>query len=497
MKLRGYLSIIFGCLLLATARCGNSGPTKADGHEVSLRIGVARVGSSSAITGLRPIVQNLTEEGLVRIGDDGRVEPRLAEKVERTGDGLTVRLHLRPGIRFHDGSLASAPVMVGVLQTTLPQVMGPAFADVDRIAAHGDNTIEIKLKRASLMLEETLEMPIRKPNSPSISTGPFSLANPDSVEELRANANYYLGRPAVDRIVLTNYPTVRAAWADMLRSRVDMLYEVGGDALEFMQDARNVSVFSFTRPYQYVVFLNVRSPKLRSATLRRALNLAIDRNALVRDAFEGHGAPSVGPISPRHWALANGLPEFAFDPARAAKLLASGASSQGVAGGGTLHFTCLVPPDYERVALVVKRQLESIGVVMDLQETSSDGAARAIGTQAFEAVIADVISGPSLFRTYGIWHSDNPRHFSALGSPAMDATLDRIMHAGSEDAYRQAVGAFQEFVVNDPPAIYLAWGERARAVSRRFNVPAEPGRDVLTTLRLWKPSGDERLASRN
>jgi hypothetical protein len=77
----------------------------------------------------------------------------------------------------------------------------------------------------------------------------------------------------------------------------------------------------------------------------------------------------------------------------------------------------------------------------------------------------------------------NPGH---LGSPALDAALDGVRHAASDDDYRAAVAALQQHIVNDPPAIFLAWSMRARAVSSRFIVPAtEPGRDVLATC----PSG--------
>ena len=49
-------------------------------------------------------------------------------------------------------------------------------------------------------------------------------------------------------------------------------------------------------------------------------------------------------------------------------------------------------------------------------------------------------------------------------------------------------GAFQQAAEDDPPAIFLAWSDRSRAVTRRFDVQAEAGRDVLSTLRLWKPT---------
>jgi hypothetical protein len=79
----------------------------------------------------------------------------------------------------------------------------------------------------------------------------------------------------------------------------------------------------------------------------------------------------------------------------------------------------------------------------------------------------------------------------------MDAALDQIRHARSDNDYRSAVATFQKLAVEEPPAIFLAWSERARAVSRRFDVAPEPGRDILTTLRLWRPVAGDKIASRN
>ena len=70
--------------------------------------------------------------------------------------------------------------------------------------------------------------------------------------------------------------------------------------------------------------------------------------------------------------------------------------------------------------------------------------------------------------------------------------------APSEDAFRTAAADVQKAFLDDPPAIFLAWPERARAVSKRFNVTTDPTRpDVLGTMRLWKPAAAERHASRN
>ena len=193
--------------------------------------------------------------------------------------------------------------------------------------------------------------------------------------------------------------------------------------------------------------------------------------------------------SARHWALSADAPKLAFDPKLAANLAAR-----------HFKFTCLVPADsvYERVALEVKRQLAAASVDMQVKEVPQDELMETAGKNDWEALLVDTVSGPSLFRLYQRWLSGGrPFTIRHIDSPLIDAALDRIRHASSDADYRAGVTAFQQAVVDDPPAIFLAWGERARAVSRRFDVPSKPGRDILTTLRLWKPSADQGAASRN
>src|SRR4051794_24338577 len=100
-------------------------------------------------------------------------------------------------------------------------------------------------------------------------------------------------------------------------------------------------------------------------------------------------------------------------------------------------------------------------------------------------VLADFLMGPNILRPYQIWHTGSPTNWGKYSSAEVDAALDRVRHAGSDGEYRVGVSAFQRAIVDDPPAIFLAWSERARAVSTRFETPIEPGRDILSTLRLW------------
>jgi ABC-type transport system substrate-binding protein len=303
---------------------------------------------------------------------------------------------------------------------------------------------------------------------------------------MSSNTHYYLGQPNIKSIQLLTYPNIRAAWADLLRDKVDMLYEVGTDAVDLMRDAKTVSLYNFERPYQYLIILNTKLDKLRAPEIRRALNEAIDRDAIVRDALSDRGTVSAGPIPPSHWAFPGRPDTFNYRPGESA----------GVLRAAKLRLTCVTPAEspFERLALSVKQQLAEVGVEFDVREATPEQINKAFADRDFESVLIDPLSGWSLFRSYRWWHSSGANNLG-FASKEVDDALDQIHHAVTDEDYRKGAAAYQRAVAKDPPAIFLAWGNRSRAISRRFDVQQEPGRDVLATLRMWRPSADKPNAN--
>ena len=478
---------------IAIGSCRKLPASRADTASGILRVGTAQLSASNPIAGLRQLSQLLTVEGLVRVGEDGRLEPVLAEKWSFANGGRSLLLTLRSGVQFHDGTILDSNALVRALPEGLKSFWGSLAQNVEQIKAIDDRTIEITFRSPSPLWQEMLEVTIRKPGGSIVGTGPFIAAQ--NAATLRANANYYLGSPRINEVEVTSFPAVRTAWAELLRNRIDMLWEVGTDALDSLQSSTTVAVFAYTRHYQYVLAFNPRTPALRSSDVRRALNMAINRAEIVRQALNGHGVPSSGPVWPRYWALPPPVATFEFDPARAAELLAGRAQPKI-----PVRFTCLIPADamYERLALEVRRQLQAVGVEMDVQGMPTDRLFEAERTGKFDAVLIDFVSGPTMLRVWSLWDSRTENNLGGFGNGTIDSGFDRIGQAADEDNYRQGVGSLQQAFLDDPPAIFLAWSERARAISKRFAVPPpENGRDVISTIRLWSPrNNDARFASR-
>jgi ABC-type transport system substrate-binding protein len=469
-------------LLIAATGCVGSSAKNSQAEPVTLTVGFG-----NASTGIKAAARLFALERLVRNAKDGRTLPGLVESWKPSSDGLTWRIRLRPSARFHDGNAANAEVVQQIVATRLPAALGPAFEDVAAIRTLSGRELEIVLrKRSTFLMEQLGEFAIEEPDSELSGTGPFYVTSQHGGEiEMRANASYDGGKVAIDRIVIKPYTSVRSAWADMLRGKVDMLYDVGGDALDSLQSSSDVKVFTFQTRYAYMVQLNLQKPYLRDPAFRRQLNAAIDRDALVADALRGHGTPAVSAVWPRHWAYTAELPRFHYDP-------------HLVSGPSRRHLTCIFnEPAYERLAVALQGQLRAIGVDLDLKLVNGEELLARWETGDFDAFLSDMLQGPNMLWPYLYWHSGAPNNHGHYSSARVDTALDAIRHAADDAAYKAGVAAFEGAMVDDPPAIFLAWRERARAVSSRFHVPGDAGADVIFSLREWRLAADAKAASRN
>jgi peptide/nickel transport system substrate-binding protein len=413
----------------------------------------------------------ITQEGLVNIGLDGRPVPWLAESWTTSADGLTLRIVLRPNVTFHDGTALTSTVVRDALQQQLPAYLGPSFQDIQDIQAPAPNEVAVVLKNRSSFLLESLNMLLHSPTS-NAGTGPFYVASENGTD-LQANEKYRSGKPLIDRIAIRSYPTTRAAWADLLRGHVDMVYEIGSNAIDLTQPANQTKLFTYQRPYASIVVFNLRRPDLQDSTFRKALASSVNRETLVRKALDGHGRPADSPMWPEHWAYENSLPHFQYAPSAIVQ---------------PRSFTLLYSdPSDERMAVFVQQQLQDVGVNVRLELSSIADALTRANAGDFDAWLADVGLGPTFARQSLFWHSGSPYNWGRYSNARVDAALDAIKTSRTDEEYRAGAAAFQEAMIDDPPAIFLAWSERARAVSTRFEVQSEPGRDILSTMRLWRP----------
>ncbi|MGE3178800.1 MAG: ABC transporter substrate-binding protein [Vicinamibacterales bacterium] len=475
--------VMLGSGLILAGGCQSTGTPARTVAPTALRIGLGSVDGTTEEAGLRQVVRNQAIEPLVKYGEDGRPGPSLAERWTLSPDGLRLTIQLKPAL-FHDGTPLRASDAVERLKRSLPQGFGPLYRDVADIQATADSEVVITFHRRTAFAIDFLDVQITKPSDTAIGTGPYM---PGAVTaegtELVANTRYHAGAPTLDRILLKPYPSVRSAWADLLRGQVDMLYEVGIDAIDSLEPSSQVRLFNFRRHYLHAAIFNLQRPKLKDPALRRLMNESIDRARLVSEALGGFGRPATGPVWPEFWANDAREAGFRYAPQR-------------IQGPSHITLNCMFPSVMsERLALMLQRQLQSVGIDLQLESVPLDEFARRLTARDYDILLTDALSGPTLARPYVFWHSQGPYNYGGFNSREVDAALEQVRDAENDDTYRRGVAAFQRAIANDPPAIFLAWSERARAVSTSFEVRSEPGRDIVNDIHLWRPA-DARSTAR-
>jgi peptide/nickel transport system substrate-binding protein len=398
-------------------------------------------------------------------------------------------------VRFQDGTPLTADDVKRTFDAAAanPVVRGTSvcLGSIAGVAASSDREVVVTLTERCSYLLDDLDRTVTRvgPDGKSrLGTGPFSIVSATADEiTLEANRHYYLGAPLIDRVAVRSYDALRTAWADMMRGRVDFLWEVGPDTAEFLRDQSSLEVRSFLGHYAYAVMLNSRRPMFKAPAVRRALNLAIDRAALVQQGLKGRGVAADGPVWPRYWARDPNAPAMPYIPDEAAAMLRASRSQP-------IEFTCLVPANFsilERMALLVQRQLSDINVRVRLESLPPDAFNRRIFSGDFDAVILSFLGGPSATVYHRFWHSPagSPRwNFWGYRNALVDASLEAALAASDEAQFSDAIHRFEAAVHDDPPAIFLAWNEAVQAVSRRFSVPAgNDGRDAIYVLSRWLP----------
>jgi peptide/nickel transport system substrate-binding protein len=419
-------------------------------------------------------------------------------------------VRLRPGVTFHDGTPLTSAVAAEALSHAIARPSNRALyssvADISSVRPDGDLQIVLELSQPSAFLPEDLGVPLSI-GSGNVGTGPFRLVsrNSDGLELERFDG-YYLGVPEIERVVILPSDNLRTSWTRLLRGEVDMVTDVPPEAVEFIRNDE-IQVISFARSYQFLIAFNSAAPPFQNAAVRRALNAAVNREVLIASVLQGNGEPATGPIWPAHWAYDGSVQPFGFDPRGAVSLLeAAGFRFEAMdtqsrrRPPARLRFTCLLPADFsllERIGLEVQKQLYDIGVDMHFETVPIEEYDLRIREGRFEAVLVDMISGPTFARPFLFWRS--AREFKGLNvfgyeNSETERQFQILRASRNEGATRSSTSRLQRALLEDPPALFLAWNERARAVRRRFDVGAAD-RDPLFTIWQWTENTDRQPVS--
>ena len=430
-------------------------------------------------------VYQLVYDNLLTLDEQLRVAPGLATGWEQP-DPLTYLVHLRQGVRFHDGhELTSADVVHTFGSLIDPEFLSPrkgAYRLLDRVEAVDRYSARFVLKEAFGSFPIQLVMPVVPAGAGPelrehpVGTGPYRFVSfaVDDRLELSAFSGYFGGPPANNGVVLKVVPDEIMRGLELRKGTVDLVVnDLSPDIVAQLAEGGEVTIAeSPGTDYAYVGF-NLRDAVLKDRRVRQAIGYAIDRQAIVDHLRRGLARPAVGILPPVSWAFEPDVFQFTHDPARARTLLdaAGYPDPDGDGPAARLALTLKVSTnEFIRLqAAVIQQDLKAVGIALDVR------------SYEFATLYADVLAGnfqlftlqwvgvsdPDMLRR--VFHSRQmpPNGFNRgyYDNPEVDHLIDAATAAATDAERRRLYGEAQKRIAEDAPYISL-WYKTNVAVSR-------------------------------
>ncbi|SEG08681.1 peptide/nickel transport system substrate-binding protein [Thermomonospora echinospora] len=425
-------------------------------------------------------------DGLVTHDADRRPRPALAAAVpEPSADGKTWKVRLRTGVTFHDGSSFGPEDVVATYRTLLdPAAASPVASSFRMLAGvrqSGPDSVEFRLRHTYAPFVHKLALGIvpsealtggRLESSPfntrPIGTGPYRFSEWRRGERLvlTANEDYWGGAPKIRRVTVVFVPDDNTRAQRMRRGDFDGTVLPPALAGTF-SGKDGMTIYSHDSADYRGVMLPQKNPVTGDLAIRRALNLAVDREGMIRALLAGRGRSASGPVPQVLDEFAEPTAVWRHDPAEARRILDAAGWRTGAGGvrsrdGRQARFTLMYPAgDSVRKALAggFASDAAKVGIRVDLAGLGWDAIEPRMRNDAL--VMGDGTPLDPDLVAYGLLHSAQAEDgFNNPGSyrdATVDAELDKARSSSDQAVRVQAYKAVQRRLMDNPPWVFLVF----------------------------------------
>ncbi len=461
------------------------------------------VGISSSVIVALPSAA--VTEGLVRLNRQYEPEPALATSWEVSPDGKTVTLHLRTGVKWHDGQPFTSADVKYTFETLSPlhSRASSVFKQVESIETPDEQTVIVKLKapfgpfvgfltaeNAGIEAKHIYEGTdaLKNPaNMQPIGTGPFKFESwkpGESITFVR-NPDYWdAGKPYLDKLVFRIIPDSNARVLALEAGDVDFIsnYDISFTDVARLQKTKGLTVeMGRGHPRVLLLFFNNKNAPLADARVRQALFRGLDRQLMLDSAYAGVGGLGISSISPgMSWAYnpeVDYMKMYPFDLQQAGKELDEAGYPKD-ASGTRFELRFLydpAQPGFKEVADIVRANWEALGVKVNLESRERTvWLDQLYNKKDYDTSIAwYTSSGDPVFgiqRAY-VCADIRPASFtnaSQYCNPDLDTLFGQGASAMTQDERAKYYREAQTIIARDLPSAVLLDSGFADAISDKF-----------------------------
>lgn len=338
-----------------------------------------------------------------------KVVPGLAERWTISKDGKEYTFHLRKGVKWHANKnfkpsrdFNADDFIFSIERQWKPadpyfkvtssnhsyfndMGMDKLLQSVDRV---DDYTVKVTLTQAEAPFLSNMAMQyagiqskeyaiaMLKAGTPEkidqepLGTGAFMLVQyqKDALIRYKAFPQYWAGKAKIDDLIFAITPDASVRWAKLQKGECHVMpYPNPADLPAIRKDGNIVVLEQPGLNVGYLAYNTTKKP-FDDVRVRKAVNMAINKQAIVDAVYLGTGVAAKNPIPPTQWSYNNAVKDDPFDPAAAKKLLADA----GLANGFTTDLWAMpvqrpYNPNAKRIAELMQADLAKIGIKAEIK----------------------------------------------------------------------------------------------------------------------------------
>lgn len=469
------------------------------------------------------------------VGDAGFV-PQLASDWTFESP-TTIAFTIHPDARWHDGTPVTAQDVVFSWEVYTDPAIGAEggllMDRVERVTARDDRTavFEFSMPYVEQFFDATYHMKIlprhlldsiprdRMVDHPfahaPVGNGPYRFVreNSDGTIEMRADPDFFRGRPGIARLIWRSaspqagLQALETGDADVTPVIIDQ------PAIERATRIESIAAIEYLSPYYSFLGFNLRDPDhpdqphplFGDREVRRALVMAVDRDTLPAAVLGPYASAPKGPFGPLVRTSHLDIPQIPYDLDQAQATLDSlgwtDHDGDGVRdrNGRPLRFTVVTPGSSSlrvRAAVQIQAQLRAVGAQLDIEEAEFGVFSDKATGGTVDAYMGSWSVDPSPSAVRGIWHSDaiNGNNWSNYQNPRFDSLVEQARNA-TDPAVESALWREAYTVFNEDAVAIMAYAPAVYAgVHRRFENVSIRSDAWYATIWTWRVRPDAMIA---
>lgn len=431
-----------------------------------IRIGVAleppaldpTAGAAEAIDVV--VYQNVFE-GLVRIDQNGAVQPGLAESWSVAEDGLTYTFNLHDNVTFHDGTSFDADDVKFTFERILAEdsvnAQKALYAPIDNVSVIDPVTVQFTLSRPDGLFlfnlgrgDAVIVAPESAGNNASepIGTGPFAFTQWDRGSRviLERYGAYWGEAPALTKATYLFISDTATLTNALLAGDVDGTNNFAPEALAVFENDPRFKVLVGSTEGETIVGTNNAKAPFNDLRVRQAMAHALNRQEVIDGATYGYGVPIGTHFAPHHPYYLDLTGTYPHDPDAARALLAEAGYPDGFSA--TLK---LPPVAYARLSgQIIASQFAQVGIRLELINVEwAQWLEDVLANKDFDLTIVAHVE------PFDIGIYADPNYYFGYDNPDVQA-LNETLNATTDEAERKALAQqIETIIADDAVNLYL------------------------------------------